>query len=137
MKSNAIELKFPDLGRLNLHIETLTDDATKDYVNNLLHGIKELKAANEVSPIPEYSAALTSANEQLKIICKGRNITDSQIAKRINRSTGWLSECSLSPEHGRARKVQTMQNRLYTVIQARKSALFALFASRKRSGVCG
>ncbi len=135
MKSNAKKIEFPDLERLNLHIETLTDKATKEYITELLAGIEEMKADSEVGfGASKYAEALYAANEQLRTICKGREITEIQIAKRLNRSTGWLSECNLPPENKRVRLPETTQRRLYNIIQARKNALFALFASRKRLG---
>jgi hypothetical protein len=134
MKSNAKQIEFPDLDWLTLHIETLTDEATKTYITELLARIEEMKAKNDIEPVPKYTEALYATNEQLRTICKGRKITEIQIAKRLNCSTGWLSECNLPPENKRARLPETMQRRLYNIIQGRKNALFALFASRKRLG---
>jgi uncharacterized surface anchored protein len=134
MKSNAKQIEFTDLERLNLHIETLTDKATKEYITELCDGIEEMKDKNDIEPVSEYSAALYAANEQLRTICKSKHITDGQVAKSIKMSGAWFSECNLPPENKRARLPETTQRRLYNIIQGRKNALFTLFASRKRLG---
>lgn len=155
--SNAKEIteEFPALEQLNATIEFMAVANTKDFISDLCVSIDLAKAKVErlraelpkgdqeiVSANECYNDLLAATNAQLRYVCKANGITDTVLRETtVNKNTGkpmsagWLSEWNEPPGTSRARSVETSQRRNYTIIQARKNALFALFASRAWAGV--
>lgn len=155
--SNAKDItgEFPALEQLNATIKFMAATNTKNFVADLCAAVDLAKAKVERlrAELPKgdpeltkenewYNNLLVSTNDQLRIICKMNGVTDTVLrGATVNKNTGkpmsagWLSEWNEPPGTSRARSVETSQRRNYTIIQARKNALFALFASRTWAGV--